>query len=273
MVAFAYPILRHDVFGVGFALNRAVIYGILTAVVVGVFAGTNWLIGLALKSTGLALPVDVLLAAGAGLSLNLVQRRVTQIVDRLLFRRRYVAARRLRRVARSLAHARTDGAIGDAIVVEPCEALDLLAGAYFARNEDGGYERTAAFGWPPDSAMAIDGNDRLIMHMLGGDEAPVSMDDVPHASGLPHGAPRPRIAVPLWSRHELVGIAFYSAHRNGTLLDPEEIDSIERVASAATAAFDRVAAAQLRAVLAELADSQAENARLVAQLDLARAGA
>ena len=45
----AYPILRHDLFGVGFVVNRAAIYAVMTAVIVGAFAGGNWLIGTALK--------------------------------------------------------------------------------------------------------------------------------------------------------------------------------------------------------------------------------
>jgi hypothetical protein len=88
------------------------------------------------------------------------------------------------------------------------------------------------------------------------------IDQVPHPDGLPHGAPRPRHAFPMWSRGELVGIAFYSAHRSGALLDPQEVTAIERIADAATAAFDRVAAAALRRTQEELAVAHAEIARL-----------
>ncbi len=266
-----YPILREDVFGVGFVVNRAAMYAIVTGIVVGVFAGVNWLIGLALKSTGLALPVDVLLAAGAGLSLNLVQRRINRVVDRVLFRKRYEAAQRLRRVARALTHAKDVQTIAEAIVVEPCEALDLHAAAYFARAEDGSFARVAVHGWPPGAATVIGENDRFVLHLLGNDDVPVRMDDIPHAGDLPHGAPRPRIALPLWSRRELVGFAFFSAHRSGATLDPEEVESIERITSAATAAFDRVAAAQLRHTQEELVAVRAENARLVALMERATA--
>lgn len=258
----AYPILRHDLFGVGFVVNRAAIYAVLTAVIVGVFAGVNWLIGTALKSAGLALPVDVGLAALAGLSVNLVQRRVNRIVDRVLFRRRYEAARRLRTVVRALNHATDNAMVADAIVVEPCEALDLHAAALFTRVDNGSFARIAERGWPPDAPAAIAAGDRFIVHLIGGDERPVRMEDVPHPAGMPHGAPRPRTAFPLWSRRELVGVALYSAHRNGATLDPEEVDEIERITSAATAAFDRVAAAELRRTQVELAAARAEIARL-----------
>lgn len=249
---FAYPIARYDLFGVGFIVNRATIYAVVTAIIVGAFAGANWLIGTTLKSRGLALPVDVLLAAAAGLSLNVVQRRVNLVVDRALFRHRYEVAARLRRVARALAHATDDDTIGDAVVVEPVEALGLHAAAFFTRAEDGTFRRVAAQGWPANSPTAIAANDRLVLHLLGAGEGPLRMEGIPHSAAFPHGPSRPRIAFPLWSRREMIGIALYSAHVNGATLDPEEVEEIERITTAATAAFDRVAAAALRRTQDEL---------------------
>jgi hypothetical protein len=266
-VAYAYPILRHDVFGVGFVVNRAVIYSVVTGVVVGAFAGVNWLIGLALKSTGLALPVDVVLAGCAGLSLNIVQRRVTVMVDRVVFRRRYAAEQRLRHAARALSHARSETSIYDAIVAEPCETLGLHGAAFFARDDHGAYRRVSEYGWPPQALHEIPESDRLVRYLLGGDGTPVVIDQVPHTDGLPHGAPRPRHAFPLWSRRELIGIALYSAHGSGAVLDPQEVTAIELIADSATAAFDRVAAAALRRTQEELAEARAENQRLLALVE------
>ena len=202
------------------------------------------------------------LAALAGLSLNLIQRRVNRIVDRVLFRRRYEAARRLQSIVRALNHASDEAMVAGAIVVEPCEALDLHAAAFFARAADGSFARIAERGWPPDAPAAIAAGDRFVVHLIGGDERPVRMEDVPHPAGMPHGAPRPRTAFPLWSRRELVGFALYSAHRNGSTLDPEEVEEIERITLAATAAFDRAAAVELRRTQDELAAARAEIARL-----------
>jgi hypothetical protein len=263
-LAYAYPVLRHDVFGVGFAVNRAVIYSLVTGLVVGAFAAANWFLGLALKSTGLALPVDLILAGCAGLSLNVVQRRVTVTVDRVLFRRRYAAEQRLRHAARALNRARDERSIHDAIVAEPCETLALNAAALFIRDDAGAYRRVVDYGWPAEALREIPESDRFVRFLLGGDGTPVVMDQVPHPDDLPHGAPRPRHAFPMWSRGELVGIAFYSAHRSGAVLDPQEVSAIERIADAATAAFDRVAAAALRRTQEELAAAHAEIARLTA---------
>lgn len=259
---FAYPIVRQDLFGIGFVLNRAAIYAVVTAFIVGFFAGGNWLIGSALKSSGLALPVDVVLAAVVGLSLNAVQRRVNRVVDRVFFRRRYAAATRLRRVARALSHPTDTASIAQAIALEPYEALGITSAAYFARSDSGSFEFVAGRGWPPGAATALDAKSRFVLHLTGADERALPADELPQPDEFPTGLLRPRTVIPLWSRRELVGIAFYGAHVNGATLDPEEIEEIERVTSAASAAFDRVAALELVRVREELYAARAEIARL-----------
>lgn len=259
---FAYTIVRHDLYGIGFVVNRAAIYTALTTVIVGFFAGGNWIVGNALKTSGLALPVDVVLAAAAGLSLNLVQRRVTVVVDRVFFRRRYEATRRLRRVARALAQVDDGELVAEALVVEPADALQLQSAAYFARRLDGAYELVARQNWPNDAPAVVDARDRFVLHLMGAGEDAQSTDDLPSSHAFPQGSARPRTVVPLWSGRELRGFALYGAHRSGATLDPEEAVTLERVAVAANAAIDRVAAAELQSALNELATLRAENERL-----------
>ena len=259
----AYPIVRQDLFGVDFVINRAAIYAVVTGVIVGAFAGGNWVIGTALKSAGLALPVDVVLAGLAGLSLNFVQRRINVIVDRVFFRSRYDAARRLRRVARALTHATTASVIADAVTIEPCEALGLRTAAFLLQTTDGTFGRVAASNWPADATASVAMTERFITHVIGAGETPLRIDDVPHPPGFPHGPLRPRLLFPLWSRRELIGFAVYGTHLNGAQLDPEEIEEIERVTTAASAAYDRVAAATLRQTQDELAALRAAYASLL----------
>jgi hypothetical protein len=259
----AFAILRRDLFDVNFVVNRAAIYTTLTAVLVGAFAGLNWLIGLLLKQTGLALPIDVILAAAVGLSLNVIQRRVDRNVDKLFFRRRYDAEQRLRRVARALAHVTDSESVAQALVVEPVEALGLHAAAFYRTSPNGPFELIAARGWPPGSPTAIAHNDPMILHLGGVTEA-LRLESVPHDAPFPHGAARPRIAFPMWSRRELVGFVLYSTHQNGAMLDPDEVELIERIASASVVALERVAAMSLQDRYAAL---RAEFESLKAQRD------
>jgi hypothetical protein len=239
-----FAILRHDLFDVGFVVNRAAIYTALTGVLVGAFAGLNWSIGVLLKQTGLALPVDVILAAAVGLSLNVIQRRVDRNVDRIFFRTRYLTEQRLQRVARALPNVADGAAITQALVVEPVEALGLHAAALYRLTPAGAYELVAARGWPPGSPAEVAAGDPLVLHLSGVDAA-LRLEGVPHDAAFPHGLPRPRIAFPLWSRRELIAFALYSTHHSGAMLDPDEVALIERIATAATIALERVAAASL----------------------------
>jgi hypothetical protein len=241
----AFAILRRDLFDVNFVVNRAAIYTTLTAVLIGAFAGLNWSIGLLLKQTGLALPIDVILAAAVGLSLNVIQRRVDQNVDKVFFRRRYDAEQRLRRVARALAHVTDNESVAQALVVEPVEALGLHAAAFYRTAPNGPFELIAARGWPPGSPTAVAHNDPMILHLGGVTEA-LRLESVPHDAAFPHGAARPRIAFPMWSRRELVGFVLYSTHQNGAMLDPDEVELIERIAAASVTALERVAAMSLQ---------------------------
>ena len=241
----AFAILRRDLFDVNFVVNRAAIYTTLTAVLIGAFAGLNWSIGLLLKQTGLALPIDVILAAAVGLSLNVIQRRVDQNVDKVFFRRRYEAEQRLRRVARALAHVTDSESVAQALVVEPVEALGLHAAAFYRTSPNGPFEMIAARGWPPGSPTAVAHNDPMILHLGGVTEA-LRLESVPHDAAFPHGAARPRIAFPMWSRRELVGFVLYSTHQNGAMLDPDEVALIEHIATASVTALERVAAMSLQ---------------------------
>jgi hypothetical protein len=268
--ALAFAIARNDLFDVGFVVSRTAIYAVTTAVLVAGFAGLNWLVGLALKSTGLALPIEVVIAGALGLTLNLIHRRIDRAIDLLFFRKRYDAQRRLRRVARGLVHATELPVVASAVVSEVCESLELAGGALFRVRDDGTQERLSAIGWGPETAVDIRSDDRFLIHLAGVNDW-MRLDGIPHDAPFPHGHPRPRIAFPLWSRGKLVGVALFSGHRNGAALDPEEIDAIERLIVAAIAAFDRVDAEALRSALEEVQALRLEREQLLIRLDNARA--
>jgi hypothetical protein len=260
--ALAFSITRSELFDIGFVVNRTAIYAVTTASLVGMFAGLNWFAGIVLKTTGLALPLEVLLAGALGLMLNLVHKRVERAIDQVFFRRRYDAERRLRRVARGLVHATELDIVAESVVHEVCESLDLPSGALFRAHDNGLQQRVAAAGWPGDAADVITPRDRFLVHLAGANEC-LRLDGVPHDAIFPPGTAQPRIAFAMWSRRRLVGLALFSAHRSGAMLDPEEIESIEQVVTAAVAAFDRVDAEALRAVREEAAALRDERDRLL----------
>jgi hypothetical protein len=256
-------IARDDLFDVGFVVNRATIYAVITGLVVGTFAAVNWLIGSALKSTGLALPIGIVLAGAAAFSLRAIQGRVTVALDRVLFRERYIAERRLARLARAVPLLGDEAALARALIDEPVETLRLSAGALYRRSEEGHFDLVASAGWPSDAPQSIASDDPLVIHATG---APgfLALDEVVPLARFPNGPLRPRTAVTVPGAGGPSAIVLFAAHRTGATLDPDEIAALERIAAASGIAFERlsIAAAQRRldhvlGALAALHDSLA----------------
>lgn len=235
-------IARRELFDVGFVVNRATIFAIVTGLLVGAFAALNWLIGSALKSTGLALPIGVVVAGAVALSLRTIQRRVTGIVDRVLFRQRYAAERRLARIARAVPLLGDADALVRALIDEPVEALRLSAGALYLRSGSGTFDLISSTGWPKDAPQVIEPADPLILYATGEPDV-LALDDVVPLAKFPNGPLRPRTAIAVPGPHGPAALVLFSAHRSGAALDPDESAALERVAMASSIAFERLRAA------------------------------
>jgi hypothetical protein len=68
---------------------------------------------------------------------------------------------------------------------------------------------------------------------------------------LPTGENTPIVALPVFIRHELRAIALYGPHQTGEAIDPDEMRSLTLLCSAAGAALDHTAAAELSKRLEE----------------------
>lgn len=243
----AYAVLRHRVLDVNFVISRALVYGTLTTFLVAVFALIDWLLGKVLAQTQLALVTEIAAAVALGFWLNGLHRRVDYVIDRVLFRRRHLAERRLARVAAGLPHAVSPDAVDDMLVAEPADALSLASAALFRRNGEGHFVREAAVGWPQDSAGAFHPNDALVLHIQG-ERGALRVRDVRRTrTDLPAQAATPILAVPIMVRHQLVAIALYGAHSGGEDLDPDEERAIDRLAMGASAAYDHLESEMLKA--------------------------
>lgn len=245
-LAVAYAVIRHRVIDVNFVISRALVYAVLTTFIVGIFALIDWLIGKVLEQTRVELAAEIAAALGLGFWLNGLHRRIDRFVDSVLFRQRYLAARRLARAAAGLPHAASIGAVDEMLVSEPADALKLASAAVFRRRDGAGFMREAALNWPARSARSLNSSEQLILH-LRGEHGPLRLDDVHWPrTDLPHGDNEPVLAVPVLVRDRLMAIALYGSHVNGEALDPDEVASIDRLATGAATAYDHLEAEALR---------------------------
>lgn len=252
-VALAYAVLRHRVLDIGFALNRTMLYATMTTLVVGVVSLLDWLVSREFAEQRWALAVEGFVTVGFGFTLNWLHGRTETVIDRVVFRKRHLAERRIEYRINALGFAESFAAIDDALAGDAARILDLLSAAVFGRiAQSGDFRRNAATGWSDDDADSLS-NDSLLVRTLRALERPVFLDEVAvHYSTFPSGAAHPVIAIPIAAQHELIGFALYGNRADGASPDPEEIALLARLAAAAGSAYGSVEARQWRARAAEL---------------------
>jgi hypothetical protein len=248
----AYAIARNRIFDVRFFIGRAVVYGALTTGVVATLALVESAAERFLAGTRLAVLGEAGVAVVVGLSLNTVHKQLERFVDRSLFRSRIDAERRLTRITRGISHATSLEAIEHVVVHEPAQAFDLTSAAIFRREHQGDFLRGDAIGWEDATLESIGEADPLVLQLLGANE-PLPIHDIGlDPSALPFGPKHPVFVLPMIVRSDIVAILFYGPHASQETLDPSEMETLERLVSAAASAHDHAHAELLQKKVVEL---------------------
>jgi hypothetical protein len=98
--AMLYAVLRHRVVDVSVVLDHTLVYGGLTALVVGVLAAVNSLVQHAALGTNASLLLQVIVPLALGIVLGQVRNYANKFVEQVFFRKKYLAEKALRRFAR-----------------------------------------------------------------------------------------------------------------------------------------------------------------------------
>jgi hypothetical protein len=107
MAGFLYAVLRHRVVDVSVFIDRTLVYGGMTALVVGILAAVNSLVEHAALGTNASLLVQVIVPLALGIVLSRVRLYLDRIVEQVFFRRKYLAEKALRRFARTVQAMKT----------------------------------------------------------------------------------------------------------------------------------------------------------------------
>ncbi len=243
----AYAVVRHRIIDVSFVVSRALVYGVLTTLLVGAFSLVDWLFIDKLKLVRLGTLAEMGVAIAGGFWFNGLHRRVDTLIDATFFRQRHRAERLLSQDAQALPLAESSAAIAHFLVAEPTRALTLASAALFRRQRDGTYLREASEGWGGGTVARLDAADDPLLLLARTERGPISLHDHPWRSeNVPSGAARPLIAVPIMVRDQLAALVFYGAHVHGETLDPDEIRILGDLANGAAAAYDHLDADALR---------------------------
>jgi len=244
----AYAMFRKRVVDINFVISRTLVYATLTALLVAIFSLLDALLSRAFAESRVSLSIDIAVALLFGFSLNAAHHRIDAVIDRVLFRERHRAERRLGLAAAAIVHATDEDVVGPTLVRLPVELL-RLTGAAFYRRVGATFSRQEAIGELTHLPDVVEYNDPLAL-CLRAELRPIRLDDTPLSTLRKSNAAV--LAFPITMRGELTGLVVYGAHRNGADIDPDEERALSPLATNAAIAFDHLDAEALRGRIAVL---------------------
>jgi hypothetical protein len=216
LIVLAYAMLRHRVFDFSFAINRAAVYTVTTALLLIAFGLLEWAAEHLLRFEGREknMALDAGLALCVFLAFHRVRDVVEDLIERVLFREWHAREAAFRLAVRRAGHATSAKTLIDAIGT----ALDRFTGgassAVYLRAADEGYVKSS--GNLPDAPPNIDQNAPGVLAMLERD-APLPSDDV-------FLVERTELALPMNHRGMLNGFILLGRKPRGDLYRPDEIE-------------------------------------------------
>lgn len=211
----AYAILKHRVLDISFVLNRTLVYGVTSAIVVVLLAALEF--GVERLLTSLSHVEGIFVELGIAMIVivcaRLVHGRVDQVIDNLFFRKRHENERALRTFAHEAAYITTSADLTERML----HVLETHADA-----------STVVLALGPDYAGAGE-NDPAMVAM----RAWHRVIDLHHVqSALPGDW-----AYPLVARGAVLGVLVLGPKRSGEPYAPDESDAILQVAHSVAAAL------------------------------------
>ncbi|HEY0380935.1 MAG TPA: hypothetical protein VGC72_01940 [Candidatus Elarobacter sp.] len=238
-----YAIVRHRVVDIGFVINRALVFGVISGVVIVAFMALEWTLSSVFvrvsKVTSTSL--ELMLALLLGFSLRGIHSRVDAFIDDLFFRSRHEAERALKTFAREVAY-----------VTDPRVAVARAHGELVGRSGASDAAVYVVTGTeavrvdPAESAAVdrVDVDDPALVRMRA-TRLPVALADVASAFAGDH-------AFPMCVRDTITGAVVLGAKTNGETYAPDEIATVETVVLALGNALDALQTAALKAEIARV---------------------
>jgi hypothetical protein len=240
-VTLAYAILKHRILDLRFVINRTIVYGVIVAVVATVISLGDWLVSRMIAESRTAIIIDALIAVALGFLLRWMHEQVERLVDRVVFRSRYLGSERLGRHIGALDYAESASTVDDTVALAAARALNLASAAVFRRDNEGReYTCRSAFGWT--ELAGIVGTESFIVRALQTENALLDLnDEALEIPGAPSADARSYMALPISTRHDLKAFVLYGRHADGTIPDPTERALLERLAHTAAASYESIA--------------------------------
>ena len=216
---FAYSILRHRVFDLGFAVNRTLVYGVVSAILLAAFGLIEWGVDhlVPIQGRDKNALVDAAIAVCVFLTFHRVRDLVEHVIEGMFFRRWQKAEAELRRFVREAA-----------FITEAAELSKAFVGA-LSRFGDG--TRTAVYLLDAGDYALAQGEAGGVPPRLGANlPAMVSLRADRKPMEVPNdllgGVLAGSLIAPMVNRNEVVGLVVLGPKPDGLNYRPDEIDLI-----------------------------------------------
>lgn len=166
-LGYSYAVLRHRVVDVGFVLNRALAYTLITTIVVAAFIMTESFAEDAALGNTESLLLKIAVPLAFGLSLNALHKRVEAGIDAIFFRKRRQAQDALEAFAHEADHFVNRHALTQRTVEELVRWAGVRGAALYQRSDEA-LRRRAAAGDDADFPAAIDPDDPVTVALRAG---------------------------------------------------------------------------------------------------------
>ena len=251
-LALTYAALSRRLIDVGFVLNRAAVFAIVSSIVIGTFilvewAASEWLAGTTHTTSAV---IGMVVALGLGLSMRFIHHYVDRFVDRVFFRKRHDDEAALRRFAHESAYITDRDVLLERALRTVREHTDADAAEILVRDGPATYVSGAN-----GERKTVGENDPGIVALRAWSK-PVDL------ARLPDSAIRGEFAFPMISRGSLVGALVCGPKRDGEAYAPDESDALLALAHGVGTALDTLSlrgdagAASLQETLVRLLEGQ-----------------
>ncbi|HET9580678.1 MAG TPA: hypothetical protein VFP44_22820 [Usitatibacter sp.] len=251
MCGLAYALLRHRLFDAGFAINRVLVYAVISGTLLLGFGLLEWLTH---KVVHFESPwIDAGLAGFVFLAFHKVRDAAERSVERLFFHEWHRREQELRRFVKEAAFFLSPAALLEGFHAALQRFTDGAACDFYMRREDGGFRLLYAGG---DRPISLD-KDHPVCVALRAERAPVLLDGA-------HRLGTTELAVPITHRGVIDGIALLGLKPNGQSYRPDEMEVLGFAADAVGMDMHALEVEHLRG---ELAQAKAEASALRSLLD------
>jgi len=244
-LALTYVAFNRRLLDIGFVLNRAAVFAVVSTALVGAFVLVEWVANEWLSANHtMSAVVSMLVALALGLSIRYIHRFADRLVDRVLFRKRYEAEALLRRFAHEAAFI--------------TDRTALLQRALSTVKASTGTEASIIV--LDDGRSNIDENDPALVSLRAW-RKPLDLERYP-GSAL-HG----QFAFPMLARGELVGALVCGVKQDSEVYAPDESEALQMLADGVGSALSLLdhhragANGSLEGTIAELRDQRPSSAQ------------